>query len=99
MGRQSRARRERREQRTSTTTSPRSVVTTVPLPGHEHEQAADGHFDGCEVCRALRDGDEDRAIRLVREHGTRLELPTLDDADIAFFDAWLRAEGLDSEPN
>ena len=101
MGRQARIKRERRNGRhepaAEQSTKPRTVVMTVPLPGREHEAAADGHFDDCEVCRALRDGDQAAAHALIQQHPGRVDVRSLADLDLTPFLEWMKAEGIDLE--
>jgi hypothetical protein len=67
---------------------------TVPLPGREHEAGPDGHFDDCEVCRALRAGDEAAAHAIIQQHPGRVDISNL---DLTPFLEWLQAEGIDLE--
>lgn len=101
MGRQARIKRERREGRhepaAEQPAKPRTVVLTVPLPGREDEAGPDGHFDDCEVCRALRAGDEAAAHAIIQQHPGRVDISNLADLDLTPFLAWLKAEGIDPE--
>jgi hypothetical protein len=73
------------------------MVLTMPRPGFEHEAGEDGHFDDCEVCRALRAGDQARANELIRKHGKRVDVSDLRDLDLTPFIEWLKAEGIDPD--
>jgi hypothetical protein len=99
MGRQARIKRERRHARgespASTPPMSRTMMVTMPLPGAEHEAGADGHFDDCEVCRALRAGDQAGANELIRKHGKRIDISDLRNLDLTPFLEWLKAEGID----
>ena len=70
------------------------MMLTIPRPGSEHEAGEDGYFDDCEVCRALRAGDEAGARELARQHGERIDI---DNLDLAPFIAWLKAEGIEPD--
>jgi len=72
-------------------------MLTVPLPGAEHEASPDGHFDDCEICRALRAGDEEAAMEIMRTHPGREDVRKLLDLDLAPFLAWMKAEGIDPD--
>jgi len=101
MGRQARIKRERRNARhdTATPTPPqgRTVMLTMPLPGAEHEADDDGHFDDCEICRALRDGNDDAALELMRQHPGRVDVSDLRNLDLTPFLEWMKAEGIDPD--
>jgi hypothetical protein len=75
MGRQAKAKRERARIRMDElrqgSDKGKLIHLTGPLPGAEHLVGDDGLFDDCEICRALRAGDEAEAIRLIQEHSDR----------------------------
>jgi hypothetical protein len=48
-----------------------TIIHTAPLPGAEHLAGADGLFDDCEICRALRGGNTREARRLIRQESRR----------------------------
>ena len=101
MGRQAKIKRARRETRTGAGAGApgqgRTMVLTLPLPGAAHLAGDDGHFDDCEICRAMRAGDEAAAAELVRNHPNRVDGSTLQDLDLTPFIAWLKAQGIDPD--
>ncbi len=53
---------------------------------------AGGDTDDCEICRALREGDEDGALELIRADPVHNELVRLMSLDEDEFDAWLQSQ-------
>jgi hypothetical protein len=80
-----RAHDERNRRRRSGGTNPASSAAAIALDDD----------DDCEICRALREGDDARAVQLVRDHPTNVEFQRLMSLDEDEFDAWLKAQGLD----
>jgi hypothetical protein len=101
MGRQARIKRERRHARSEpsvgTSTGARTVMLTVPMPGAQSDADENGHFDDCEICRALRAGDEAGAAKLARQHAGRVDISQLHDLDLTPFLEWMKAEGIEPD--
>jgi hypothetical protein len=53
---------------------------------------AGADMDDCEICRALREGDESRALELIRADPVNLELQRLMSLDESEFDEWLESQ-------
>ncbi|HET6582549.1 MAG TPA: hypothetical protein VFG69_03860 [Nannocystaceae bacterium] len=69
----------------------------MPFPGAEGDADEHGHFDDCEICRALRAGDEAGAIELARSHPNGIDGSQLLNLDLGPFRAWLESEGIDPD--
>jgi hypothetical protein len=81
---------------TEGTPMPRRTIDpdTIRKQCEETTRASHGgaDMDDCEICRALREGDEARALELIRADPVNRELVRLMSLDDTEFEAWLSSQ-------